>query len=218
VAGDVDNVLGTHWLLVGPRRDSLPAALRHALMQAIHAERQSTLLVRMDGPIHDPAWAEHPVSLEDLVLAYLASARKGTRSAKRHLRRLSGKVNRCRRDCDHVLSRRIVDSVGPGTVIVVENRTNIRARVQQRDRESRRRLHSWSFAQLREFLEYKAQEAGCVVVGSTPGPPPLTLLRARSRPHPWRCQHSRTATLRYHRCGAGAGASSPYWPPVRPRP
>jgi len=94
--------------------------------------------------------------------------RKGTRSAKRHLRRLAGKVNRFRRDCDHVLSRRIVDSVEPGTVIVVENLTDIRARVKQRGREARRRLHSWSFAQLCGFLEYKAQETGCVVVGIDP--------------------------------------------------
>jgi len=95
--------------------------------------------------------------------------RKGTRSAKRHLCRLAGKVNRFRRDCDHVLSRRIVDSVAPGTVIVVENLTNIRARVKQRGHEARRRLHSWSFARLRGFLEYKAQEAGCVVEGIDPG-------------------------------------------------
>lgn len=47
--------------------------------------------------------------------------RKGTRSARRHLRKLAGKVDRFRPDCDHVLSRRIVDSVQPGTVIVVKN-------------------------------------------------------------------------------------------------
>jgi putative transposase len=94
--------------------------------------------------------------------------RKGTRSAKRHLRRLARRVNRFRRDCDHVLSRRIVDSVDPGSVIVVENLTDIRARVKQRGREARRRLHSWSFAQLRGFLEYKAEEAGCVVGGIDP--------------------------------------------------
>ena len=93
---------------------------------------------------------------------------KGTRSAKRHLRRLSGKVNRFRRDCDHVLSRRIVDSVAPGTVIVVENLKHIRKRVKQRGRESRRRLHSWTFAQLRAFLEYKAEGKGCRVEGIDP--------------------------------------------------
>ncbi|CDM65676.1 RNA-guided endonuclease InsQ/TnpB family protein [Pyrinomonas methylaliphatogenes] len=94
--------------------------------------------------------------------------RKGTRSAKRHLRKLAGKVNRFRRDCDHVLSRRIVDSVQPGTVIVVENLVDIRSRTKQRGRESRRRLHSWSFARLRSFLAYKAAAKGCKVVGVDP--------------------------------------------------
>lgn len=93
---------------------------------------------------------------------------KGTKSAKRHLKKLSGKVNRFRKDCDHVLSRRIVDSVAPGTTIVVENLVNIRKGTKQRGRESRRRMHSWSFAQLRAFLEYKAQEKGCRVVGVDP--------------------------------------------------
>lgn len=93
---------------------------------------------------------------------------KGTKSAKRHLKRLSGKVNRFRRDCDHVLSRRIVDSVAPGTTIVVENLVNIRKGTKQRGRESRRRMHSWSFDQLRSFLEYKAHEKGCRVVGVDP--------------------------------------------------
>ncbi|WP_373278595.1 RNA-guided endonuclease InsQ/TnpB family protein [Alicyclobacillus shizuokensis] len=93
---------------------------------------------------------------------------KGTRSAKRHLRRLSGKVHRFRRDCDHVISRRIVDSVPVGSVIVIENLNHIRSRTKQRGRESRRRLHSWTFAQLRTFLEYKAEAKGCLVVGIDP--------------------------------------------------
>ena len=40
-------------------------------MQEEHTDRQSTLLVRTDGPILDPAWEVHEVGLEDLVLAYL---------------------------------------------------------------------------------------------------------------------------------------------------
>lgn len=93
---------------------------------------------------------------------------KGTKSAKRHLKKLSGKVNRFRRDCDHVLSRRIVDSVEPGTVIVLENLVNIRKGTKQRGRQSRRRMHSWSFAQLRSFLSYKSQDKGCFVAGIDP--------------------------------------------------
>ena len=93
---------------------------------------------------------------------------KGTKSALRRLKALRGKVNRFRRDCDHVLSKRIVQSVGPGTTVVVENLTDIRGRVKQRGRASRRRLHSWSFRQLRGFLEYKSEAAGCRVVGVDP--------------------------------------------------
>lgn len=93
---------------------------------------------------------------------------KGTRSAKRHLRCLSGKQLRLRRDLDHQLSRQIVDSVPPGSTIVVENLKNIRARVRQRRGRQNRRLHSWSFAQLRAFLAYKAEEKGCTVVGVDP--------------------------------------------------
>jgi IS605 OrfB family transposase len=93
---------------------------------------------------------------------------KGTKSAKRRLRALRGKVNRFRRDCDHVLSKRIVQSVAPGTTIVVEHLTGLRSRATPRGRASRRRLHAWSFAQLRRFLEYKAEAAGCRVVGVDP--------------------------------------------------
>jgi putative transposase len=93
---------------------------------------------------------------------------KGTKSARRHLRKLAGRIARFRRDCDHVLSKRIVQSVGPGTTIVVENLTDIRSRTTQRGRAARRRLHAWSFAQLRGFLEYKAEAAGCRVLGVDP--------------------------------------------------
>jgi len=74
---------------------------------------------------------------------------KATKSARRHLRKLAGRIARFRRDCDPVLSKRIVQSVSSGTTIVVENLTDIRARTRQRGRASRRRLHSWSFSQLR---------------------------------------------------------------------
>jgi len=108
---------------------------------------------------------------------------KGTKSAKRALRKLRGKVNRFHRDCDHILSKRIVQSVGPGTTIVVENLTDIRMHVKQRGRASRRRLHSWSFAQIRGFLEYKAEDA-TGQFGSQRGPeyqgPPSCRLGQRS--------------------------------------
>jgi IS605 OrfB family transposase len=93
---------------------------------------------------------------------------KGTKSAKRHLKKLSGKVQRFRKDCDHVLSKRIVQSCTSGTTIVIENLTEIRSRARLRKGEGQRRLHSWSFAQFRSFLDYKAQEAGMQVVAIDP--------------------------------------------------
>lgn len=93
---------------------------------------------------------------------------KGTKSAKRCLQVLSGKTARFRKDCDHVLSKQVVQSASAGTTIVVENLTDIRTGTKQRGRQSRRRLHSWSFAQMRSFLTYKAEAKGCQVVGVDP--------------------------------------------------
>src|SRR6266487_4879991 len=89
---------------------------------------------------------------------------KGTKSAKRHLRKLSGKLLRQRRDHDHVLSKRIVQHATPGSTIVLENLTHIRSRAKMKKHtDSQRRLHSWSFAQFQNFLVYKAQEQGIAV-------------------------------------------------------
>ena len=92
----------------------------------------------------------------------------GSKSAKRHLRNLAGRSARFRRDCEHVLSRSILHGITAGTTVVVENLTNIRTRVKASRGEAKRRLHAWSFAQLKAFLEYKAEALGCKVVGIDP--------------------------------------------------
>lgn len=71
---------------------------------------------------------------------------KGTKSAKRRLKKISKRQKRFRRDCDHVLSKRLVRSVEAGATIVFEDLTNIRGRVKAK-KTQRRRLHGWSFAQ-----------------------------------------------------------------------
>jgi putative transposase len=94
---------------------------------------------------------------------------KGTKSARKHLKKLSGRLKRFRRDCDHVLSKRIVQAVSTGTTIVIENLTEIRNHARTRKKtEIARRLHSWSFAQFRFFLSYKAQERGMKLVAIDP--------------------------------------------------
>lgn len=98
-----------------------------------------------------------------------ALQKSGTKSAKRHLRRMRRKQARFRRDCDHVLSKQIVESAEPGRTIVLENLTNIRRRLKaKRKTENKRRLHGWSFAQLNTFIRYKAEARGCMVAGVDP--------------------------------------------------
>ena len=98
-----------------------------------------------------------------------ALQKKGTRSAKRHLKRVRHRQRRFRRDCDHVLSKQIVQAAEPGSTIVLENLKDIRKRMKAKRRtQTKRRLHSWSFAQLKGCIEYKAEERGCTVVAVDP--------------------------------------------------
>lgn len=93
---------------------------------------------------------------------------KGTRAAKRVLRRRRTKERRFAAHTNHVLSKRIV-RVAKDTKrgIALENLTGIRTRVAVR-KPQRRTLHSWAFFQLRTFITYKAQMAGVPVVPVDP--------------------------------------------------
>jgi putative transposase len=111
---------------------------------------------------------------------------KGTRSAKRHLKKLSGKQFRRHKDHDHVLSKRIVQNAPSGSTIVLENLKNIRedgkfgrGKKDSKKRDNKRRLHSWSFAQLYSFVEYKAQACGIQVVKIDPRHTSQTCSRCR---------------------------------------
>jgi ABC-2 type transport system ATP-binding protein len=73
VAGEVEDLLATHHRLVGPRDAELSES--QFVIESSHTDRQSTLLVRSDGPIADPRWTVEAVSLEDLVLAYMGRGR-----------------------------------------------------------------------------------------------------------------------------------------------
>jgi ABC-2 type transport system ATP-binding protein len=72
LVGSVEDLVAEHRLLVGPRHDGAPIAGVAAVVRASHTDRQSTLLVRTDGTVDDPQWTVRDVTLEDLVLAYLA--------------------------------------------------------------------------------------------------------------------------------------------------
>jgi ABC-2 type transport system ATP-binding protein len=74
VAGDVDDLLACHHRLTGPRRDTSRMPADQDVIEASHTDRQTTLLVRNEGPILDPAWTVEDVGLEDVVLAYMRRA------------------------------------------------------------------------------------------------------------------------------------------------
>ncbi|MFJ9775483.1 ABC transporter ATP-binding protein [Kitasatospora sp. NPDC101157] len=79
LAGPVDDLLGDHRILVGPRTEGpIPGVVQ--VIRASHTDRQSTLLVRTAGPLTDPAWTVREPTLEDVVLAHLAAGTPSTRT------------------------------------------------------------------------------------------------------------------------------------------
>jgi ABC-2 type transport system ATP-binding protein len=77
VTGDVDALLASHHRLTGPRRDPGALPSSQEVIEASHVDKQSTLVVRTNEPILDPAWTVTPLTLDDLVLAYMRRARDG---------------------------------------------------------------------------------------------------------------------------------------------
>lgn len=88
---------------------------------------------------------------------------KGTPSAKRHLKKLSQKEKRFRTAINHKIAKEIVNLVPAGGIIVLEKLKGIRKRIKI-NKQNRRWIHSWGFAQLQKFIEYKAQAKGVKVV------------------------------------------------------
>jgi ABC-2 type transport system ATP-binding protein len=74
VAGDMGALLSSHYRLSGPRRDPSRLPASQQVIEESHTDKQTTLLVRSEGPILDPAWIVKPVTLDDLVLAYMGQA------------------------------------------------------------------------------------------------------------------------------------------------
>lgn len=92
---------------------------------------------------------------------------KGTRSSKRLLKRLRGREQRFASITNHTIAKSIVSTANKlGFGIAVEDLTGIR---KSRVRKSQKRQqHSWSFYQLRQFIEYKARLLGIPVIAINP--------------------------------------------------
>jgi ABC-2 type transport system ATP-binding protein len=77
VDGPVEELLASHYRLVGPRRDIDRLPANQTVILASHVAKQTTLIVKTDEPILDPAWTVSALTLDDLVLTYLRRARDG---------------------------------------------------------------------------------------------------------------------------------------------
>jgi ABC-2 type transport system ATP-binding protein len=72
LAGETEELLASHRRLTGPRREDRALPASWDVIEESHAGKQSTLLVRTEEPVLDPAWTVRPVTLEDMVLAYMS--------------------------------------------------------------------------------------------------------------------------------------------------
>ena len=90
--------------------------------------------------------------------------KRGSRSAKRRIKTIGRKESRFRKDINHVISKKLVEKAkGNLCALALEELKGINKRAAVR-KSSRNERMSWSFYQLRSFIEYKALEAGVTVV------------------------------------------------------
>lgn len=121
----------------------------------------TNLAVDSDGQIHSASHI-HTVRHRHRRLRAKLQA-QGTRSAKRKLKRLSGKERRFAKDTNHCISKKLVAKAkGTNRAIALEDLEGIRSRGTVR-RAQRATLHSWAFYQLRSFVTYKAKRVGVPV-------------------------------------------------------
>jgi ABC-2 type transport system ATP-binding protein len=71
LCGDIDALLAEHQILVGPRKATTAIEKTRTIVQAVRTARQTTLLVRGNAPVIDPAWEGADVGLEEMVLGYM---------------------------------------------------------------------------------------------------------------------------------------------------
>jgi ABC-2 type transport system ATP-binding protein len=87
IYGDIDPLLTEHKILVRPNHDAARIERTHKVVHTVATADRSTLLVRLNGPVTDPAYKAEDVTLEELVLAYMGA---GEASAGKHLTTVGG--------------------------------------------------------------------------------------------------------------------------------
>ena len=123
--------------------------------------------------------------------------RKGTKGAKKKLRRVSKREARFRKHENHCISKKIVETAKrTGRGIALEDLKGIRERVTARGGDARNRLSGWSFHQMYTFLAYKATLAGVPVVLVAPA------YTSQTCPECGHCERSNRKSQSEFRCKA----------------
>lgn len=90
---------------------------------------------------------------------------KGTKGAKKLLKRLKGRERTHATIINHTIAKSIVLSAKrQGKGVAIEDLTNIRFTSKRRNKKFRTKLGRWSFAQLRSFIAYKSALNGVELV------------------------------------------------------
>jgi ABC-2 type transport system ATP-binding protein len=85
LAGEIEQLVDAHRLLIGPRSDAAAVGRVHSVIRESHTERQTSLLVRANGHLYDASWSVNEVDLEEIVLAYLARPAATSSPRGRHV-------------------------------------------------------------------------------------------------------------------------------------
>ena len=91
---------------------------------------------------------------------------KGTRSAYRHLKKLSGRLRRFKQNVDRILAKELLSFLNPGDIVVLENLTDIKKHCgAKRKARKKHRIHMgrWSFKRLENAIKYLAEVKGVYV-------------------------------------------------------
>jgi len=124
------------------------------------------LAVDSDGTTYKGQDVDNVMYRVDRIKAKLQAC--GSKSAKRHLKHLSGREARHRRNVNHIISKRLVATAkDTGRAIALENLKGIRSQTTVQ-KAQRRRHNSWNYYQLRSFIDYKAKVAGVPVLYVNP--------------------------------------------------
>jgi IS605 OrfB family transposase len=124
------------------------------LLTCIDPKTNKTLYVKMHSLNH---------KREQIRQRRAKVASVGTRSAKRLLRRLSGKEAAVTQEMCHLASKQVVafaQSVNARSIVVEDLGESVRRSSKKKGKQLRSDVHRWPFGKCQFFLQYKAEQVG----------------------------------------------------------